>query len=203
MTLSFSRSIVLNSYYSLPQMLPLRHRVPAFHRSTQLLSFNALLNRSCVCACVCVCVCLRVCIFYVSYQWIYYQFALPWYFRVGDDAFSVCYQWISNRSSIPRVFRVGYLFFLSLQWIHNRSWLSSVCGVLTSLTNQVTPSRLTSVCHTSHTPTSTINMKTKVVTLLSSQPISQSRIRGCNEGDSIPRVMNQVTFKGPSQINDT
>jgi hypothetical protein len=148
-------------------------------------------------------VCVCVFISYVSCHWIYHQFELPWYFRVGDDASSVCYQWNSNRSSISGVLSIGDLFSLSLQWIHNRSQLSSVCGVFTSLTIQVTSSRLTPICDISHTPTSTITMKTRIVTLLSRQPISQSWKTGCDNGDSIPWDTTHVTFKGPSQTNDT
>jgi len=46
-------------------------------------------------------------------------------------------------------------------------------------------------------------MKTKFVTLLTSQPILQSWKPGCDDGDSMARDMTHVIFDGPTYINDT
>jgi len=46
-------------------------------------------------------------------------------------------------------------------------------------------------------------MKRRDVTLLTSQPISQSWKRGYDDGDSIPRDMTHVKFEGPTYTNDT
>jgi hypothetical protein len=89
----------------------------------------------CVCVCVCVCFPRKLSMNLLSIR-------SPWYFRVRGNPSSVCYQCISNRYSIPCVSRLGHIFFLSLQRIHNRSRLPSACGVLTSLTNQATLTRL-------------------------------------------------------------
>jgi hypothetical protein len=79
------------------------------------------------------------------------------YLYLGDVS-TVRYQWICNKSSIPGIFRVGDISSLSYQSIHNRSRLSSVWG------------HLTSFCFISHTQTTIINKKTRVVTSLKASP---------------------------------
>jgi hypothetical protein len=60
-----SRCLILNSCYSTTEMLLLKYRLQAFHRSSQLRVFNAPLNH------------VWKCVSYVSYQQIYYQFVFP------------------------------------------------------------------------------------------------------------------------------
>jgi hypothetical protein len=66
--------------------------VPAFHKSTQLLSSNAVLNSVYVCVCMCVC-------FLRKLSMNLYQFAHPWYFRVAQSL-----PYVTNGFPIDSVF---------------------------------------------------------------------------------------------------